>query len=287
MEKEVSVVVRTYNEARHIGRLIETLRSQIKYGNNLEIIVVDNGSTDSTVDIVRKHNVSVINISRDDFNYSKALNVGIEKTCGELIIIISAHAIPFGNDWLLKIVRHFEEQDVAGVYCRQMPWPDADATEVLRIERTFGTESKTFGASVSDESMHFSNAASCIRGSVWKKHRFVVLPASEDAEWALWAIDNGYSIVYEAGAVVYHSHNESYRSTAKRVIELEKAADFRLSRKRNFLLITKQAAGWFVRDLAQVFSSQHFKGKRIKYFARSLACCFWYVADFNRNNQDI
>lgn len=286
-ERKVSVVIRTYNEAQYIGRLIETLRSQTEYGERLEIIVIDSGSTDTTVDIVRKCDVNVISISRHEFNYSKALNLGTEHTKGELIIVISAHSIPLGKGWLLKMVKHFKDENVAGVYCRQVPWPEADGAETLRIERTFGANSKVFHTDMSLESMHFSNAASCIRRSVWEKHRFVILPAAEDDEWARWAIKNGYKIVYEADVLVYHSHNESYRSTARRVIELTKAADVRPLQKRNFLLVIKQALGWFIRDLTAVFSSHHFRGRRIQHFARSAACCFWYVVDFNRNNQNL
>lgn len=282
MKKMASVVIRTFNEAEYIGRLIRNLRLQLKYGPALEIIVVDSGSTDSTMDILKEHNVKTISIAREKFNYSDALNLGIEHSSGRLIIILSAHAIPCKNNWLVKMIRNFEDQSVAGVYCRQVPFPQADLSEVLRIERTFGCESKTFSGKEFSEDMNFSNAASCIRASVWRKHPFVAMPAAEDQEWAKWSLENGYKIIYDAGAKVYHSHSESSRKAAQRRIDLEKSADIRNRRKRNLLLTTKQAMGWFIRDFRQIFTSNDDKDKRIKHAVECLIKSFWYILDFNQ-----
>jgi len=282
MAGQISVIIRTYNEAKFIGRLIERLRAQQQYGEDLEILIVDSGSTDSTTDIVKKHDVKLISIARKEFNYSKALNLGIERSEGELVVILSAHSIPCSSDWLMKMVQHFQDEDVAGVYCRQKPWPDAEAGEVLRIEKTFGACSKMFSRSVPDGAMRFSNAASCVRRSVWKKHPFVMLPAAEDREWSEWAIANGYKIIYDSEAEVYHSHSESCRKATQRVIELEKSADIRSNRRRNLLLTTKQSVGWCIRDIRRVFSSECNGGSRIKSAVECVAKSFWYVLDFNR-----
>jgi len=285
MNKNVSCIIRTYNEASYIGILINVLRSQENIPADIEIVLVDSGSTDTTVDIAKSHRVRLIEIPKTEFNYSKALNLGIEKSTGDLIVILSAHSIPREDGWLQRIIAHFEDEKVAGVYCRQIAWPDADLYEVLRIKNTFGETSKSFSKEASNANMSFSNVASCIRRSVWEKHPFVILPAAEDREWAQWAIEKGYKIVYDAQASVYHSHRDTCRRAARRMIELEEAADIRLLRKRTLFLTMKQALSSFIRGIVMVHLSAHFKGNRVRYSARCLLSSFWYVVNFNRNNK--
>ena len=144
MNQNVSCVVRTYNEAKRIGELISALRSQKSGLAELEIFVVDSGSTDGTVDIVKNLNVKLIEIPKEQFNYSYSLNLGIKESKSDLIVILSAHAIPSQDNLLQKMVSHFEDSKVAGVYCRQIPWPDADLHETLRIESMFGGNPRSF-----------------------------------------------------------------------------------------------------------------------------------------------
>lgn len=282
-KKTVSAIVRTYNEGEYIGRLIDSLGCQTVNGDNdLEIIVVDSGSTDSTLEILEEKQVRTIKIKQEEFNYSKALNLGIEHSSGEFLVILSAHSIPCKSDWLERMLGHFEDEKVAGVYCRQVPWPDASPIEVLRIARTFGKESRIFSGSESVESIKFSNAASCIRRGLWHRHRFVILPAAEDMEWSKWALHQGYKIIYDPTARIYHSHNESCRKAAQRVIEVEKAVDIECPLRRNMFLTIKQSAGWLIRDVDQIFFSNYCKQKKIRHLLESLAKSFWYVLDFNR-----
>jgi glycosyltransferase involved in cell wall biosynthesis len=277
----ISCIIRTFNESKHIGRLIENLRSQDSYGASLEIVVVDSGSTDDTVRIAQNCSVKLIEIQKEEFHFSKSLNLGIENSYGDLLVILSAHSIPAAGDWLKRMVGHFDDPNVAGVYCRQVPWPDADLCEVLRIAETFGDRSTRYSKDHFDpDHLTFSNAASCIRRCVWQQHPFT-LPAAEDWEWAKWTIEEAYTIVYDAEAQVYHSHNESCRRLARRWIELQRAADIFLLRKRSRLLTARQAAGYFIRGLARTFSSDVFEGARAKYSLRCLAQAFWCFVDFS------
>ena len=103
----VSFVVRTYNEAAFLGRLLDVLDAQLGVTASREVIVVDSGSTDGTPDIARDRGVNLIEISKAAFDYSKALNLGIEQGDGDVIAILSAHAIPCTTDWLavMSVIR--------------------------------------------------------------------------------------------------------------------------------------------------------------------------------------
>lgn len=275
----ISFIIRTYNEIAYTPKLIEMLQCQ-NSEDTKEIIFVDSGSTDGTVELLKKFNVKILHIKKKDFNYSYALNEGIENSKGEILAILSGHSIPTDKNWFKKMATHFKDEHIAGVYCRQIPWPNADAYERLRLEKLFGKETRVFEHQAMD--LHFSNAASCIRRSTWEKHKFVITPAAEDREWAQWAITNDYKIVYDATAEVYHSHNEPSRKSAGRLIEIEKASDINKNRRRDLPLTIKQSVGLFFRDMKQMPLINENTLKKAMLMKDSAAKSFWYAYDFNR-----
>jgi glycosyltransferase involved in cell wall biosynthesis len=277
----LSFVIRTYNEAAFIGRLLQTLQDQKNVAAEKEIVIVDSESTDDTVRIAQQWPVKLIRMRKSEFDYSKALNLGIEQSRGDLIVILSAHSIPTDANWLARMMACFADPLVAGACSRQEAWPDANWREVRRINHTFGNKSLTYDKNSNLSELTFSNAASCIRRSVWMQHPFS-LPAAEDREWAQWAVANNFRIVYEAGVSVYHSHNESCRQTARRAIDLEKAADLEKQRCRTVLLTLRQAAGWIWRDLRDVLRLENPKPNRFRLAAECFARAYWFMREFNR-----
>ncbi len=280
----ISVVIRTFNEERRIGAVLEKLRAQKGSRRSLEIIVVDSGSGDRTLEIAQKYGARVITIKPEDFNYSATLNMGIESAKGDIIVIISGHAVPCSDDWLGKLTMHFNDIRVAGVYCRQIPWPDAPWHEIVRLESQFPPVSRRFSRNDSTELMNFSNAASCIRRKCWIQHPFAVASAAEDLEWSEFMIREGYDIVYEAGDSVFHSHNDSPIEAAKRLIEIEKAMDSRLCRKRNLLLTVRQGLGRLFRDIRQILKTPHCHGKKLSCILESARCVFWFMVKFKASD---
>jgi rhamnosyltransferase len=287
MNNTISCVIRTFNEAASIKDLILSIRSQKNLLAEPEIIVVDSGSTDSTTKILKTLEVTLIEIEKREFNYSTALNLVIKRSSGNLIVILSAHAILCQDTWLRKMVSHFEDEKVAGVYCRQIPWPNAGWWETLRIENTFGSNSVRFspGSEPFQYNLHFSNVASCVRRDVWSRHPFV-MSAAEDHEWAGWAIESGYTIIYEAEVAVYHSHADTHRQASRRIIQLEKSADIRLSRNRTTLFTMGQAIRMISRDVRKVFAYSHHKESKLKLCLQAFCRGFWYFVDFSRRKVD-
>ena len=86
-----------------------------------EIIVVDNNSTDNTLNKVKQYNITKV-LKINDYLPGKALNIGIEKATGDYIVCLSAHCIPKNNKWLEHLVKAIQEDNCyAGVYGRQEP----------------------------------------------------------------------------------------------------------------------------------------------------------------------
>jgi len=213
---EVSVVIRSKNEEELLGRTLDALEAQDF--QDFEIVLVDSGSKDRTIEIARRYKrVRIAQIAQNMFTFGRALNVGAELSRGRYVLSLSAHAIPTGTDYLSKLIANFRNAKVAGVYGKQMPLPEHVHRKEVRVlledySRCYGDQKKV---QVSD--YFFSNASAMIRKSVWQTHPFDEnVTGSEDWLWAKQVQANGYLIVYEPEASVWHSHIESLRKVYQR-----------------------------------------------------------------------
>src|SRR5205085_9030828 len=92
----VSIVIRTKNEERWIA---PCLRAVFNQGyKNIEVVVVDNGSTDHTLKRAQEFPVKIVHIT--DFLPGKAINDGIRASSGEILVCLSGHCIPVNSIWL-------------------------------------------------------------------------------------------------------------------------------------------------------------------------------------------
>jgi rhamnosyltransferase len=272
----VGVLMRTLNESELIGRCLETLQRQ-RAGVELDILVVDSGSTDSTVEIARSQGARIHSIAPDAFDYSTSLNVGIERLPHDLVLILSAHAVPVDDDWVARMLGPFDDPNVAGVTSRQVPWDGAPWLEVDRLARTFGPHSAVYSGA--GDGILFSNAASCIRRSVWREEPFT-LPAAEDLEWAERVVRAGWKVVYEASAAVYHSHDESPRAQARRLIDLHRGSRSDVPRGRWRTL--REAAGLLRRDSRTIARRNEPVRHKLAHLRGLIATVWWYVVDFTK-----
>jgi rhamnosyltransferase len=212
----IGIVIRTWNEVGFLEKCIRSLKSQrMDLVSSMEIQVIDSYSPDGTAELSRREGCSLIEIPREEFNYGDSLNTGISALGQELVISLSAHAIPQGDDFLNTLVESFADPKVAGTYVKQIPWPDAPFREKVRIRHVFDDRPRSF-SKPGDPEMHFSNVASCFRRSLWEGQPFHSLPSSEDFYWAEDMLAKGYSIVYRPSSAVYHSHNDSCAAYARR-----------------------------------------------------------------------
>jgi glycosyltransferase involved in cell wall biosynthesis len=276
--RSVGIVIRTLNEGASIGTCLESLRGQ-RGAFELDVLVVDSGSTDPTIEIARRHGARVVELPPGEFDYSTALNFGIENVRGDIVISLSAHAIPVDDGWLATMAAPFEDPRVAGVSSRQVPWTGAPWKEVRRLEQVFGTTRFVYGREAASEVV-FSNAASGIRRAVWQEQPFT-LPAVEDLEWARRVATAGWTIVYEPGAVVHHSHSEGARAQARRLIDISRAHEATLSPRARRRTI-RDAIGLLYRDSRSIVALDEPLGRRVQHLAELLRTVYYYVVDYSR-----
>lgn len=196
---KVSIIVRTKNEEKWIASCLEAIREQ--NFKDYEIVLVDDGSTDRTLEKAEPFGVKLVHYS-GAYLPGKSLNVGIRQSIGDFFVCISGHCIPTTPDWLGNLVRNFDDPKVAGVYGRQEPLPfsaDRDKRDLLTV---FGLDRK-----VQTKDSFFHNANSMLRRSLWDQVPFDEETTNiEDRLWAKAMLEKGFSLVYEPEASVYHWH---------------------------------------------------------------------------------
>jgi rhamnosyltransferase len=199
-----SVVIRSYNEEKHIGRLLTGILHQTM--EEVEIILVDSGSTDATIAIASRFPVQVLRMNPGDFTFGRSLNLGCAHAKGEFIVSASAHVYPVYADWLMRLLAPFDEPQVALVYGKQRG-NDSTRFSEHQILAAWFPEDSNF-----DQGHAFcNNANAAIRRSLWAERGYdEELPGLEDLDWATWALDQGYRIAYAADAEVIHVHEERY-----------------------------------------------------------------------------
>ena len=117
MKPRCSIVIRAYNEEKHIGRLLDGIMQQTV--KDVQIILVDSGSTDRTVEIALKYPVDLVHIKPQEFTFGRSLNLGVAAAKADYVVNASAHVYPVYPDWLEKILEPFEDEKVGVSYGKQ------------------------------------------------------------------------------------------------------------------------------------------------------------------------
>ncbi len=205
MKDKISIIIRSYNEEKHIERLLIGIKQQkIKFH---EIILVDSGSTDRTVQIAKKFNITILKIDKKDFTFGRALNIGCKKSKGEILVFVSAHVYPLKNNWLEKLIKPFSNKNVMVSFGRQI-WDDETKFSEKQIFKKWFPDK-----SYSSNDNYFCNNANCsIRRKIWKKYEFdEELTGLEDLDLAKKIVDNKIGkISYVSDAEIVHVHDENW-----------------------------------------------------------------------------
>lgn len=208
----VSVVIRTYNESRYLEKLLTQILNQQLSCGEIEIVVVDSGSTDNSVEIAKSNGARVVHISKSEFTFGRSLNVGCEAASGDVLVFISGHCIPVNNDWLEKLLRPIVDRCAEYVYGKQIGDDSTLFSERQLFQKYFGDESK-----IPQEGYFVNNANSAICTATWKEFLFdEQLTGLEDMELGKRIVSRNRRIAYCADAPVFHLHNESWRQVRLR-----------------------------------------------------------------------
>lgn len=211
----VSVIMRTKNADWVVEDTLKGLFSQ--NFKDFDLLVVDSGSTDRTLDTVRRFPGRLIEIEAKAYFPGMVLNSAIAQTEGDLVVFMNSDAVAQHPEALERLVAAFDDPAIQAAYARQTPRPEAHGW----VRRDYASSFPEKGPA--PEWITLSLPLAAMRRARWEEHPFYTKAwASEDTEWGLWARKQGHRIQYVADAIVMHSHNYTLRQLyGRRFVEGE------------------------------------------------------------------
>lgn len=225
---KATVFIPTYNAGPEFERVLEAVTTQVA-DFRFDILLIDSGSSDDTTSLAARYqhkNVRVEKIDKLEFQHGRTRNLGIERSDGQFIAVITQDACPRDRFWLSQLISGFDcGPRVAGVIGRHEAYPEHDPFTRRDIREMFdnllllprvldheiGLPSFMYPGS-RDWGMlmrFYSDNNSAISREVWKRHPYPEVEWGEDQLWAEEILRLGYQKAYVDGAVVYHSHSFS------------------------------------------------------------------------------
>jgi rhamnosyltransferase len=293
-----SIVLLLKNAEKYLDELLQAIQNQ-EVGFEFEILAIDSGSKDRTLKILNSYPaVRVVHIAPESFNHGLTRNLGAMNAhpAAEYIVYLTQDATPFNEKWLVNLILPFlEDPQVAGVFSRHIPRPDASASLVRQLTtmwQTGGQQRLVKKMPASQEEFlrnrfyynYYSNTSSALRREVWEKFPFPAVPFAEDAVWADEVIQAGYTIIFNPLSIVTHSHsynfveqfrqNVDYTNGIKELFHPKEYDDWR-TWMRQFRGIPRNT--W--RDWIFIRTSPYFSGKpNIERLQSALFSPFWHLA---------
>ena len=213
----VSILLVTKNGARYLAEVLDGIGRQRGRCRVEEIIAVDSGSRDGSVDILRQAGARVITIPAAAFGHGKTRNLAASQARGDYLVFLTQDATPARADWLENLLAPLVADPlVVGAYSRHTPRPSCHPMEWRRIaqEELTGRPDSRINSRVDNPDYarnpvffyFFANTSSVIRRRTWRDIPWPEVEFGEDQRWARQVLEAGYKTAYCADSVVYHSH---------------------------------------------------------------------------------
>ncbi len=265
MPAVVSVVVPVKDGARWLAELLDAVAAQ-RIDAEVEVLVVDSGSTDGSPGIARRGGARLISIDPREFGHGRTRNLAAERAAGERIAFLTQDATPAGDTWLDSLLAPLDEQARVGLsFGPHLPRPDTSPMIARELTEFFA--SFTNGELRLDErpdpadpaTGFFSNVNSAVLRSCWEQVRFRDVEYAEDQAFARDAMAAGWRKAYVPGAGVLHAHDypfgefmgryfDEYRGLRETVGHVEPLGPAKVART-----VRAQVAG----DLRYLRESEH------------------------------
>ena len=171
---DVSIIIPAKDEEGNIGKCLEAIYNQ-ETNYRFEVIVIDSGSSDQTLDIVKKYSpVQLVEIQPGEFGHGKTRNLGAEGSKGDYIVFLNADAIPANKKWLTPLIAPIiKDKKSAGVYSRHIPKEGCYLYMVRDIQKTMPGEPMVRSQTKPFDFMIFSTVSCAIPRDIWKKYCFL------------------------------------------------------------------------------------------------------------------
>lgn len=228
-----SIIIPVKNGDKIFEKVLNAVLSQDF--EDFEIIIVDSGSKDNSIEMVKSlqktyKNIILKQIDSEEFGHGKTRNYAASIACGEFLVFITQDALPYNKNWLKEMIKPFMlYKEVVGVFAKHIPYDECDIFEKENLRRHFDK----FGEGlilhkIEDKNKYeaneklrhllcfYSDNASSMRKSIWEKIPYDNVDFAEDQLWAKKIIELGYTKAYNSDAIVYHSHSYPFKELLQR-----------------------------------------------------------------------
>src|SRR5882757_11067209 len=204
--RSASIIIPTFNGASRIGNCLESLVKQTA-GRNVEILVVDDGSTDNTANVVRGYS-SVRLVSQANAGPASARNRGALEAKGKILLFTDDDCVPM-PDWLQAMLGPFQDPDVVGAKGVYRTHQKSLAARFVQIEY----EDK-YRLMAGLSSIDFIDTYS----AGFRRDRFLEMTGydtsfpvacAEDVELSYRMSARGWTMKFVPAAIVYHTHPDT------------------------------------------------------------------------------
>ena len=196
MNTEISIIIPTKNGEKTAKTCLNAIAAQ-ETDRTFEILIIDSGSTDKTVEIAKTFNkIKLLQILPEEFGHGKTRNYGAKHAVGKYLVFLNQDAIPYNNNWLEMLISGLEKDSSnAAAFSKHIPNEDC----YLYMKRDL------------NKPMLFSTVSAAIRRDIWEKYNFDdKITIAEDLEWARKIFKAGFKVNFVPESMVLHSHNYSF-----------------------------------------------------------------------------
>ena len=231
--KLVTVIIPVKNGGPLLRECLSAVFQQ-KTDFPFDVLCVDSGSRDDSLEIIRSFPARLMEIDPATFGHGRTRNLAIEHSHTPFVALITQDAVPADRSWLQELIQPMlDNEEVAGVFGRHAPHPGCIPGEAYMLERHFagfGSDTSLVRIKPGPEGWDhyernrsfyrfFSDNNAALRRSVWARIPYRDVEFMEDQMWASDILEAGYIKAYAPRSVVRHSHNYSPLVQARRTFD--------------------------------------------------------------------
>ena len=248
---KISIIIPNYNGEELLKKNLPKVQSAIENSKNeVEIIVVDDASTDTSVSVISNSKFQIPNLrlikNEKNLGFSSTVNKGVKGAKGEIVVLLNTDAYPESR-FLDTLVEDFKDPSVFAV--GPMDKSIENGKVILR-GRGIGSWRRGFlihqrGEVDSSNTLWANGGNSAFRKSIWNKlGGFNTLYDPfywEDIDLSYRALKSGYKVLFERKSVVYHEHSKGAISKTYSKFKIK-----RIAYRNQFIFVWENATDLFL-----------------------------------------